>query len=90
MNQITFTLDGKVIDVSGYKTKTAVFNYTANADLPNCTGDPCFDGQQHTVAMSGYWVILRPLSAGTHTIRTTGGTTLDPRVKDVTWTITQQ
>jgi hypothetical protein len=89
MNQLSLKIDGVPVDLSEFLTITPIFNYVANADLVNCTGDLCFDGHQHPVCMSGYWVILKPLSKGTHTIRTTGGTTLDSRIKDVTWTIHQ-
>jgi len=91
MDQLTLTIDGVSVDVSGYKSITPVFNYTANADLANCTGDLCFDGQQHEVALGGYWVILKKLSPGDHTIHTTGGASaVFPLLKDVIWTIHQQ
>jgi hypothetical protein len=89
MNQLSLKIDGESIDLDHFLTITPIFNYTANADLVNCTGDPCFDGHQHPVVMSGYWVILKKLRRGTHIIHTIGGTTLDSKLKDVTWTIHQ-
>ena len=90
MNQLSLKIDGKSYEMEDFLTITPIFNYIANADLVNCTGDVCFDGHQHPVCMSGYWVIIKKLSPGTHTIHTFAGTTLDSRVKDVIWTIHQQ
>jgi hypothetical protein len=91
MDQLTLTIDGVSINASNYKTITPVFNYTANADLTNCTGDLCFDGTQHEVVLGGYWVILKKLSVGDHVIHTTGGASaVFPVLKDVVWTIHQQ
>jgi len=91
MDQLTLTIDGVSVNANNYKTITPVFNYTANADLANCTGDLCFDGQQHEAALGGYWVILKKLSPGDHIIHTTGGASaVFPVLKDVIWTIHQQ
>jgi hypothetical protein len=91
MDQLTLTIDGEPVTATNYQTITPVFTYTANADLANCTGDLCFDGLQHDVALGGYWVILKKLSPGRHVIHTTGGASaVFPLLKDVIWTIHQQ
>jgi hypothetical protein len=88
MDQLTLTIDGHSINnVTDYQAISPIFNYV---------GDPCFnsnfciDGTQQQAVIGGYWIMLKPLSRGTHTIHTTGGASaLFPAVKDVTWTITQ-
>jgi hypothetical protein len=93
MDTHTLIIDGVSVDVSNYLFVTREFNFTANADLPGCTGDVCFDGTQHSTSLGGYWVILKPLAAGDHTIHSIGGANCavcPPGVKDVTWTIHQQ
>ncbi|MBL0137129.1 MAG: hypothetical protein IPP86_01200 [Bacteroidetes bacterium] len=88
MDQLTLTIDGQTINnVTDYQAISPIFNYV---------GDPCFnsnfciDGTQQQAVIGGYWIMLKPLSRGTHTIHTTGGASaLFPAIKDVTWTITQ-
>ena len=60
---------------------TNLFAYRAASDLLNFTGDislkdtfdPCITGSEQQAVSDGYWLMLKPLTSGTHTIRLGGG-----------------
>ena len=96
------TLDGEVIaDPLSYRAHTGQFSWTAPTDMAewlfdavgpiptNTCGIPT--GDRFGVA-DGYWIMLKPLAAGSHTLRfaSTVGAGADAFTIDMTYTITQQ
>ncbi len=84
----SLTIDGQNIDVTNYKFITSVFSTTANTDLANCF-DPGLTGTSQDFAAAGYFVMLKPLSPGTHTIHRVASVQGGPTF-DVVYNITQQ
>ena len=61
-------LDGAAIKISNAnRYATNVFSVKGQADLSNCI-DACITGQQQTAVSDGYWLFLRGLSRGKHTL----------------------
>jgi hypothetical protein len=83
----SLTIDGTNIDVTNYKFVSAVFSTTANADLANCF-DPGLTGASQDFAAAGYFVMLKPLSVGQHTIHRVASVQGGPTF-DVVYNITQ-
>jgi len=90
MDHLSLTIDGdSVMKISSYKILSPVFTMTANADLGNCYDD-CIAGVKQSFVGGGYFIMLRPLSAGKHTIHRVGGaSSLFPFLYDITYNITQ-
>ena len=57
--------------LSSFRFHSKLFSFTAAADL--LTVDPCVTGSPQLAVVDGYWLLLKPLSPGTHTL-TFGGT----------------
>jgi hypothetical protein len=87
---LSLTIDGKSIgNLEDYKLISNPFTYSANADLANCY-DGCLIGTPQTFVDGGYFVMLKPLSPGHHTIHRNGGaSSLFPFTFDITYEITQ-
>ena len=65
-------LDGQSIaDLSSFRFHSQLFSFTAAASLQAV--DPCVTGSPQLAVVDGYWLLLKPLSPGTHTL-TFGGT----------------
>ena len=90
MDQLSLTIDGvSIANISSYKVVSPVFITAANADLANCF-DGCITGIAQPFVAGGYFFMLKPLSAGHHTIRRVGGaSSLFPFLYDITYNITQ-
>jgi len=62
------TIDGSpVSNTANYQFISNLFNFTANEDLANCF-DPCINGASQPGVAGGYYIMLKPLSKGTHTV----------------------
>ena len=71
-NQLMAVLDGQSIaDLSSFRFHSQLFSFTAAASLQAV--DPCVTGSPQLAVVDGYWLLLKPLSPGTHTL-TFGGT----------------
>ncbi len=87
VNSLKLIVDGvSLSNVSKYRVPSSLFNLTLPAD--NILG---LDPQTTQAVSDGYWIILEPLSKGSHTIISTGAA-IDPTgvysfVSDVTWKI---
>ena len=58
-----------------YRGISPLFNFTADISLKRPDYDPCITGSEQQMASDGYWFMLKPLTAGTHTLRLGGGHT---------------
>jgi len=68
ITDLTLTIDGHAVNhLTSYKFISPVFTTAANADLVNCFDD-CITGGPQQWSVGGYFVMLRPLSPGSHTI----------------------
>ncbi len=72
-----------------YRISTNVFYFTGNADLINCL-DPCVTGTSQAGVSDGYWVMLKALSKGTHTLRFKSGVPAFAWNQDVKYNLTIQ
>lgn len=61
-------IDGKQLtDLSTYKSLTPLFMFTGDASL-NTWWDPCITGSPQPGVSNGYWLLLPPLTPGTHNL----------------------
>ena len=90
IDQLSLTIDGVAFtNLSSYKFISPMFTTSANADLANCF-DGCITGTPQQFVTGGYFVMLKPLSAGTHVIhRVAGASSLFPFTFDIEYDITQ-
>lgn len=64
----SITLDGVVYPIDKcYRFVTPLFYFTGDPSLPLCF-DPCVTGTSQAAVSDGYWVVLKPLSKGKHTL----------------------
>jgi len=65
---IRVTLDGKSIAVTNSnRITTDLFYFKVNADLENCF-QPCLTGGVKEAVSDGYWVFIKGLTKGNHTL----------------------
>lgn len=70
---LSCTLDGKALtDLEKHREISDLFYYTGNIDLASCL-DGCINGESQPAVSDGYWIMLKPLSPGSHTLEFTGG-----------------
>ena len=82
------TLDGVALNnEENYRFPSGLFYFTGNTDLTNCF-DPCITGEEQADASDGYWMILKPLSYGQHTLRFKAGVPAFGFALDVTYNMT--
>jgi len=87
---LSFTVDGVVFtNLSTYRAASGLFNFTGNISLQTCL-DNCVTGSPQQAAADGYWIMLKPLSAGMHTVHLIGGITSAGFRVDVTYNLTVQ
>lgn len=68
ITDMSLTIDGQAIgNLSSYQVLSPTFTTAANADLANCF-DHCITGSVMQFEAGGYFFMLKPLSAGSHTI----------------------
>ena len=67
---MSVTIDGDSIsNPAGYLFTTDLFYFTGNPELANvCNFDVCITGNSQAAVSSGYYMMLKPLSKGTHTV----------------------
>lgn len=87
---LSATLDGvELTNLSSYRATSDLFTYTGNIDLASCF-DGCINGLPQPAVADGYWLMLKPLSPGTHTLHFTGGMPDFGFFVDVTYTLTAE
>lgn len=65
---ITVILDGREIEnIEKYRQNTGVFIFTGNPELTQCF-DPCVTGSPQQGLVDGYFMMLKKLGPGKHTI----------------------
>lgn len=85
---LSATLDGvELNNEEDYRVQSELFYFTGNPDLVNCL-DPCVTGTAQEAVSDGYWMMLKKLSVGTHTLHFTGGYPDYGFEVDVTYNIT--
>lgn len=61
-------IDGvSLTDLSAYRATSSLFKFTADPAL-SATFDPCITGSLQDGVAVGYWLLLAPLTPGTHTL----------------------
>jgi hypothetical protein len=87
-SSLSLTIDGnQVTDLGAYGFTTDVFNFTGNLEMATCF-DPCVTGAPQPAAGGGYYVMLKPLSKGQHTIHYTSAVPDFGLAQDATYHIT--
>ncbi|MCF1751781.1 hypothetical protein [Mariniradius sediminis] len=65
---VTVIIDGREIEsIEKYRQNTGVFIFTGNPELAQCF-DPCVTGSPQQGLMDGYFMMLKKLGPGKHTI----------------------
>ena len=83
---MSVSLDGvRINDVVRYRVTTPLFYFIAAPEL-TCL-DPCVTGELQPGLTDGYWVMLKPLSPGKHTLHYRGSYPKLGWVMDVTYEI---
>ncbi len=84
---LELVIDGKPVpDVMQYRVASAPFSFTC-PDKEADAAEPTLVGKQRG-ASDGYWVMLKPLSPGEHTIRFKGKVKAEKFALDVTYHLT--
>ena len=74
------------LNLFDYRATSRLFYFTGDPSLTS-TFDGCITGSSQPAVSDGYWIMLAPLSPGTHTIHFTAG--IDNLVlQDVTYHLT--
>lgn len=85
---LTVNLDGNdLTNLFSYRATSSMFDFTGNPDLTNCA-DPCITGTEQQGVSDGYWIMLKPLSSGSHTLHFTSGISQWNYLLDITYNIT--
>ncbi|HYV93474.1 MAG TPA: hypothetical protein VE978_17000 [Chitinophagales bacterium] len=90
VDALSMTIDGNVLtNPFEFRATSPLFNFTGNTDLVNCL-DACITGSEQQGVGDGYWIMLKPLSPGTHVLHITGGISAYGFSLDITYNITIQ
>ena len=84
-NNLFAVIDGvPLTDLSAYKAISPMFTFTGDVELT--WWDPCITGTPQDGVSAGYWLLLPPLTPGTHTLHfgSPGGNA----GQDITWNLT--
>lgn len=68
---LSVTIDGaSVSNLPDYLFTTGLFTFTGDPSLalPACSFDPCVTGSPQSAVSSGYYLMLKPLAKGAHTV----------------------
>ncbi len=67
VTQLEVVVDGQHLnDLFSYRTTSRLFTFTADPSL--VAFDPCVTGTEQYGVTDGYWILLRPLPPGQHTV----------------------
>ena len=90
VSSLAVTVDDEVIaDMGSYKFVTGQFDFTGHPSLVNCF-DSCITGEPQPGVMGGYYVMVKPLSKGQHTVHYHMEAPAWGAVQDGTYNITVQ
>jgi len=80
-------LDGKPIGgLEQFRVPTKLFSFVGDPDLTTCF-DPCILGIKQDAVSDGYWILLKPLSKGSHLLHFHGEIQEYEFVVDVTYRV---
>ncbi|MEI2696319.1 MAG: hypothetical protein V9E90_14720 [Saprospiraceae bacterium] len=80
-------LDGKSIGgLEQFRVPTNLFTFIGDPDLSTCV-DPCILGTKQDAVSDGYWILLKPLSKGSHLLHFHGEIQEYEFVVDVTYQV---
>lgn len=76
VDALTLTIDGtSVPNLFAYRYRTPLFSFTGDPSLATSV-DGCVTGHSQPAVADGYFVLVKPLSAGTHTLQFTSHDTM--------------
>jgi len=86
---LSATLDGREFNnLRNYRFNSGLYDFDANPELTDCLGDPCLVEEDLLALTNGFWLMLKPLSRGQHTLNFQGGIEDFGFSLDVTYYIT--
>jgi hypothetical protein len=90
---LSVSIDGKAVkNPKHFRFRSPTFSFTG--EKPNvvstigCGTPPCYEGFRETAVADGYWILVKPLSAGKHDIRFHGEIPAFGFAVDVTYHLT--
>jgi len=87
VDRLDVEVDGRSLrPLTRFRFTSQLFQFTGASELQGSL-DPCVTGSPQLGVSDGYWLMLRPLAVGQHTLHFTGGAT-GGFVTDVTYTLT--
>ncbi len=88
---LSATLDGVAFNnLRNYRFTSGLYDLDANDELAECFGDPCLAADDQLGLTDGYWLMLKPLSRGQHTLNFQGTVPQNGFSLNVTYHITVQ
>jgi hypothetical protein len=91
VDNLSATVDGVAIgNLGSYSFLTNMFQITVNPDLADCGFDPCATGESQPSVAGGYYLMLKPMAPGTHTVHYHAEIPAWGAVQDGTYHITVQ
>jgi hypothetical protein len=86
---LSVTLDGySFTNLAQYRFTSGFYNFVPNPELADCFGDPCLLQTDLIWLTGGYWIMLKPLQYGQHTLNFTGTVPANGFELDITYNIT--
>jgi len=80
-------LDGQpVVNLTDFRARSPLVSFTGAANLSFL--DSCITGSPQLGVSDGYWLLLKPLSRGNHTLHIKAGTSPSSITQDVTYQLT--
>lgn len=88
-SNMSVTLDGySFTNLTQYRFTSGFYNFVPNPELADCFGDPCLLETDLIWLTAGYWIMLKPLQYGQHTLHFSGDIPSNGFSLDVTYNIT--
>ncbi len=86
---LSAALDGVAFNnLRDYRYNSGLYSFDPNPGLAGCFGDPCLNEDGLLWLSNGYWIMLKPLQYGEHTLNFKGGIPEFGFSLDVTYHIT--
>lgn len=86
---LSATLDGVAFNnLRNYRFSSGLYDFNINPELADCFGDPCIANADFLGYTDGFWLMLKPLSRGQHTLNFAGEIEDFGFSLDVTYNIT--
>ncbi len=86
---LSVTLDGySFTNLTNYRHTSGLYTFDPNNELADCFGDPCLAEPDILFLTDGYWIMLKPLQYGQHTLNFSGTVAANGFELDITYNIT--